>query len=120
MLASERKTTTTNDSLGYAKSMGSVGFTRQQGLGITLMRRDDIDPQKPLVKLLLINRSDWAHPNGTAISEGDRDGYRAVMRTGETRVFMSLMPGDIWLDVTDQAKADFFIPTFSSSANTIS
>jgi hypothetical protein len=58
------------------------------------MTRDDIDPQKPLVKLLLVSRSNWTHPNGTAISEGDRDGYRAVMKTGETRVFMSLMPGE--------------------------
>ncbi len=76
------------------------------------MTRDDIDPKKPLVKLLLISRSDWTHPNGTVISDGDHDGYRAVMKTGETRVFMSLMPGDIssdWLDVTDQARAGFFI-----------
>jgi hypothetical protein len=76
------------------------------------MTRDDIDPQKPLVKLLLVSRSNWTHPNGTAISEGDRNGYRAVMKTGETRVFMSLMPGDMsydWLDVTDQARAGFFI-----------
>jgi hypothetical protein len=76
------------------------------------MTRDDIDPQKPLVKLLLVSRSNWTHPNGTVISEGDRNGYRAVMKTGETRVFMSLMPGDMssdWLDVTDQARADFFI-----------
>jgi hypothetical protein len=76
------------------------------------MTRDDIDPQKPLVKLLLVSRSDWTHPNGTAISEGDRNGYRAVMKTGETRVFMSLMPGDMsydWLDVTDQARVGFFV-----------
>ena len=76
------------------------------------MTRDDIDPQKPLVKLLLVSRSDWRHPNGTTISEGDRNGYRAVMKTGETQVFMSLMPGDMsydWLDVTDQARAGFFI-----------
>jgi len=74
--------------------------------------RDDIDPQKPLVKLLLVSRNSWKHPNGTTISEGDRDGYRAVMRTGETRVFMTLTPGDMsydWLDVTDQAKAGYFI-----------
>ncbi len=74
--------------------------------------RDDIDPQKPLVKLLLVSRNNWRHPNGTAISEGDRDGYRAVMRKGETRVFMSLMPGDMsydWVDVTDQVKAGYFI-----------
>jgi len=74
--------------------------------------RDDIDPQTPLVKLDLISRHNWAHPNGTTISEGDRDGYRAVMRTGETRVFMALMPGDMsydWLDVTDQVRAGFFI-----------
>ena len=51
------------------------------------MTRDDIDPQKPLVKLLLVSRSDWRHPNGTTISEGDRNGYRAVMKTGETRSF---------------------------------
>ena len=35
------------------------------------------------------------------------------MSTGETRVFMSLMPGDMsydWLsDVTDRVKAGFFI-----------
>ena len=76
------------------------------------MTRDDIDPQKPLAKLLLVSRCNWTHPNGTAISEGDRNGYRAVMKTGETRVFMSLMPADMsydWLDVTDQAKAGFFI-----------
>jgi len=76
------------------------------------MTGDDIDPQKPLVKLLLVSRSNWTYPNGTAISEGDRNGYRAVMKTGETRVFMSLMPGDMshdWLDVTDQARDDFFI-----------
>jgi hypothetical protein len=76
------------------------------------MTRDDIDPQKPLAKLLLVSRSNWTHPNGTAISEGDRNGYRAVMKTGETRIFMSLMPDDMsydWLDVTDQAKAGFFI-----------
>jgi hypothetical protein len=74
--------------------------------------RDDIDPQKPLVKLVLVSRSNWTHPNGTAVSEGDRNGYRAVMKTGETRVFLSLMPGDMsydWLDVTDQARADVFI-----------
>jgi hypothetical protein len=67
--------------------------------------RDDIDPEKPLVKLDLLNRNNWTHPNGTAISEGDRDGYHAVMRTGEKRVFMALMPNDMsyeWLDVTDQ------------------
>ncbi|MGA8077362.1 MAG: hypothetical protein WB868_08245 [Xanthobacteraceae bacterium] len=57
--------------------------------------RDGIDQQKPIVKLLLISRHNWKHPNGTAISEGDRDGYRVVMRTGETRVFMALMPGDM-------------------------
>ncbi|MGA3304025.1 MAG: hypothetical protein ABSC72_12160 [Methylovirgula sp.] len=76
------------------------------------MTRDDIDAQKPLVKLLLVSRSNWTHPNGTAISEGDRDGFRAVMKTGETRVFMSLLPGDMsydWLDVTDQARAGVFI-----------
>lgn len=74
--------------------------------------RDDIDPQKPFLKLLLVSRNNWRHPNGTAVSEGDRNGYRAVMSTGETRVFMSLMPGDMsydWLDVTDQVKAGFFI-----------
>jgi hypothetical protein len=40
------------------------------------------------------------------------DGYRAVVRTGETRVFMALRPGDTsydWLDVTDQVKAGYFI-----------
>jgi hypothetical protein len=76
------------------------------------MIRDDIDPQKPFVKLLLVSRSNWTHPNGTSIEEGDRNGYRAVMKTGETRVFMSLMPGDMsydWLDVTDQERAGFFI-----------
>jgi hypothetical protein len=52
--------------------------------------RDDIAPQKPLVKLLLVSRSNWTHPNGTAISEGDRNGYRAVMRTGETRIVLAL------------------------------
>lgn len=69
--------------------------------------RDDIDPQKPLVKLLLVSRTNWTHPNGTAISEGDRNGYRAVMKTGETRCFMSLMVGDNsydWLDVTEQVR----------------
>jgi hypothetical protein len=74
--------------------------------------RDDIDSKKPIVKLVLISRNSWKHPNGTTISEGDRDGYRAVMRTGETRVFMALMPGDMSddsLDVTDQAKAGHFI-----------
>lgn len=74
--------------------------------------RDDIDLKKHIVKLVLISRNSWKHPNGTTISEGDRDGYRAVMRTGETRVFMALMPGDMsedWLDVTDQAKAGHFI-----------
>ena len=76
------------------------------------MTRDDIDLQKPLVRLLLVSRSNWMRPNGTAISEGDRNGYRAVMKTGEMRVFMSLTPGDAssdWLDVTDQATAGFFI-----------
>jgi len=70
--------------------------------------RDDIDPEKPLVKLVLLSRNNWTHPNGTAISEGDRDGYHAVMRTGEKRVFMALTPGDMsydWLDVTDQFKS---------------
>jgi hypothetical protein len=70
--------------------------------------RDDIDPQKPLLRLLLVSRSNWKHPNGTVIPEGERDGYRAVMKTGETRCFMSPTPDDPsgdWLDVTDQAKA---------------
>jgi hypothetical protein len=74
--------------------------------------RDNIDPQKPLAKLLLISRGNWTHPNGTRITEGDRDGYRAVMRTGETRVFMSLTPGDLsydWLDVTDQTRTGHFL-----------
>jgi hypothetical protein len=76
--------------------------------------RQDIDSEIPLVRLLLLSRFNWTHPNGTAVSEGDRDGYRAVMTTGETRAFMSLMPGDMsydWLDVTDQAAAssDIFI-----------
>jgi hypothetical protein len=75
--------------------------------------RQDIDPEKPLVRLLLLSRFNWTHPNGTAVSEGDRDGYRAVMKTGETRVFMSLMPGDMssdWLDVTEEAaRTDIFI-----------
>lgn len=74
--------------------------------------RDDIDPAKPLVKLNLVSRGSWTHPNGTAVSEGDRNGYRAVMKTGETRLFMSLMPGDMsydWLDVTDQARAGYFL-----------
>jgi hypothetical protein len=77
-----------------------------------VLTRDDIDQQKPLVKLLLVSRSNWVHPNGTAVSEGDRDGYRAVMKTGEKRIFMVLMPGDMsydWLDVTEQATAGFFI-----------
>jgi hypothetical protein len=76
------------------------------------MTRDDIDPARPLVKLLLVSRSNWKHPSGTVISEGDRNGYRAVTKTGEPRVFMSLMPDDVssdWLDVTDQARDDFFI-----------
>jgi hypothetical protein len=33
------------------------------------------------------------------------------MKTGETRVFMSLMPDDMsydWLDVMDQVKAGYF------------
>ena len=66
--------------------------------------RDDIDPQKPIVKLDLSSRN-WTHPNGTAISEGDRSGYRAMMKTGESRVYMALIPGDMsydWLDVSDQ------------------
>ena len=33
--------------------------------------RDDIDPEKPLVKLVLLSRNNWTHPNGTSISEGD-------------------------------------------------
>jgi len=69
--------------------------------------RDDVDPDKPLMKLLLVSRTTWTHPNGTVIAEGDRYGYRAVMKTGETRCFMSLMPGDNsydWLDVTDQVR----------------
>jgi hypothetical protein len=76
------------------------------------MMRDDVDPQKPVVKLLLVSRNAWTHPNGTVVQEGDRNGYRAVMKTGETRVFMALTPGDMsydWLDVTDQAKAGYFI-----------
>jgi hypothetical protein len=39
------------------------------------------------------------------IQEGDHNGYHAVMKTGEKRVFMALMPGDMspdWLDATDQ------------------
>ena len=64
------------------------------------------------MKLLLTGCNNWKHPNGTAIAAGDRNGYRVVMRTGETRVLMSLMPGDMsydWLDVTDQVKAGYFI-----------
>ena len=26
--------------------------------------RDDIDPQKPFLKLLLVSRNNWRHPNG--------------------------------------------------------
>lgn len=69
--------------------------------------RDDVDADKPLVKLLLVSRTTWTHPNGTVIAEGDRNGYRAVMKTGETRCFMALTVGDNsynWLDVTDQVR----------------
>jgi hypothetical protein len=74
--------------------------------------RDDIDPQKPLVKLLLVNRNTYKLANGTTLSEGDYNGYRAVMRAGETRVILATAPGDMsydWLDVTDDAKAGHFI-----------
>jgi hypothetical protein len=55
--------------------------------------RDDIEPES-VVRLHLIGRTTWTHPNGTVIEEGGRNGYRAVMKaTGETRVFMSLLPG---------------------------
>jgi hypothetical protein len=73
--------------------------------------RDDIDPQEPLVKLLLVNRNTYRLASGATLSEGDYDGYRAVMRTGETRVFLSQV-GDMsydWLDVTADAKKDRFI-----------
>ena len=56
--------------------------------------RDDIDPQIPIVKLTIHCRGSWTHPNGTHISPGDRSGYRAVMRTGETHLFMALTHGD--------------------------
>jgi hypothetical protein len=81
------------------------------------MMRDDIDPQTPLVRLLLVSRTAWTHPNGTVVAEGDRDGYGAVMKTGETRCFMSLTPGDPsydWLDVTDQVRSG---QVFSYSVN---
>jgi hypothetical protein len=42
--------------------------------------------QKPIAKPFSVGRTNWTHPNGTAISEGDRDLYRAVMKTGEMRV----------------------------------
>lgn len=74
--------------------------------------RDDIDPQKSVVRLHLVNRNNYTHANGTAIAEGDYNGYRAVMRTGETRCFMALNPGDNsydWLDVTDDARSGRFI-----------
>jgi hypothetical protein len=73
--------------------------------------RDDIDP-KSVVRLHLVNRHTYTHANGTTIAEGDYNGYRAVMLTGETRCFMALNPGDNsydWLDVTADVRADRFI-----------
>jgi hypothetical protein len=74
--------------------------------------RDDIDQQKSVVRLHLVNRTNYRHANGTTIAEGDYNGYRAVMRTGETRCFMALRPGDNsydWLDVTDDTMSGRFI-----------
>jgi hypothetical protein len=67
--------------------------------------RDDIDQQKPLVKLDLVVMRGFTHPNGTVISTRDYDGYRAILKTGAARVFLALTRGDNsydWLDVTDQ------------------
>ena len=67
--------------------------------------RDDIDQQKPLVKLDLVVMRGFTHPNGTIISTGDYRGYRAVLTTGAARVFLALDPAENshdWLDVTDQ------------------
>jgi hypothetical protein len=74
--------------------------------------RDDIDPKKPIVRLHLVNRSTYAHTNGTSIQEGDYNGYRAVMRTGETHCFVALSPGDNsydWLDVTADVRGGHFL-----------
>jgi hypothetical protein len=74
--------------------------------------RDDIDQQKPVVRLHLVNRNTYKHANGTTIAEGDYNGYRAVMRTGETRYFMALSPGDNsydWLDVTADFSGGHFL-----------
>jgi hypothetical protein len=72
----------------------------------------DVDPHKPFMWLDLVNRITYTHDNGTTISEGDRDGYRVVMKTGETRIFMALMPGDMsddWIDITGDVKAGRYI-----------
>jgi hypothetical protein len=74
--------------------------------------RNDIDLQKSVVRLHLVNRKTYAHANGTEIAEGDYNGYRAVMRTGETRCFMALSPGDNsydWLDVTADVGGGHFL-----------
>jgi hypothetical protein len=74
--------------------------------------RDDID-SKTVVKLHLIGRTTWTHPNGTIIRAGDYNGYRSVMKTtGQPRVFLALQPGDLtvdWIDVTDQVNKGYFI-----------
>ena len=75
--------------------------------------RDDIDLEKAVVRLHLVNRNTFKHANGTTIAEGDYTGYRAVMLTGETRCFMALTPGDNsydWLDVTaDVGRGHFLV-----------
>jgi hypothetical protein len=71
----------------------------------------DIDPRKPIVRVPLTRRPNWIHPNGTLVPAGDYTYYSAVMKTGETRVFVSIRTGDTsydWFDVTGQVNVGFF------------
>jgi hypothetical protein len=65
--------------------------------------QDNIDPQKSVVRSHLVNCNNYRQANGTAIAEGDYNGYRAVIRKGETRCLMAPNRGDNsydWLDAT--------------------
>lgn len=74
--------------------------------------REDVNPRKPVMRLDLVNRNTYTHANGTVISEGDRYGFRVVMKTGEIRTFMALMPSDLshdWIDITADVTAGRYI-----------
>ena len=65
---------------------------------------DNIDP-KSIVRLHLIGTAAWQHNSGVMIQAGDYDGYRALTRDGQRRLFLEHRSGSRadWLDIADHA-----------------